>query len=111
MHGTGRRRKDKGAEPAAAPAGKRGCGGGGRGAGRKRKAENTPGTDDPNASKKVQATLTLGSLLGFRVPKDAEVIDVEAAAAAADDDLTWHSTRKFIQVIRICHLGRYVTRH
>ena len=85
--------KKKGAEPAAAPAGKRGRGGGGRGAGRKRKAENTPGTDDPNAPKKVQATLTLGSLLGFRVPKDAEVINVEAAAAAADDDLTWQYTQ------------------
>ena len=76
--------------PAAAPAGKRGRGGGGRGGGRKRSFVNTPGTDDPSAPKKVQATLSLGGLLGFRVPKNAEVINVEAAAAAADGlTLTW----------------------
>ena len=69
--------------PAAAPAGKRGRGGGGRGGGRKRSFVNTPGTDDPSAPKKVQATLSLGGLLGFRVPKNAEVINVEAAAASS----------------------------
>ena len=83
----------KGKEAAAAadaPAAKQGRGGGGRGAGRKRSAVNTPGTDDPSAPKKVQATLSLGGLLGFRVPKNAEVINVEATTAAADGPtLTW----------------------
>ena len=41
----GKRKADAAPDGAGAP--KAGRGGGGRGAGRKRKAENTPGVDDP----------------------------------------------------------------
>ena len=85
--------KRKEAAPADAPD-KRGRGGGGRGQGCKRSAANTPGVDDPDAPKRSQAKLTLGSLLGFRVPKNSEVVNVEAAAAARDEPmLKWSYTR------------------